>query len=170
MNKSQIRRAARHTGTAAVLTELMLETFRLNGRLLAAGDKLVAPIGLTSARWQVIGAVALAGHSLPVAHIARNMGLARQSVQRVVNDLEAAQLVRFAPNPHHRRARLVELTEKGCKAYDEATALQVRWANALAAGMRQANVEEVVAAMRSLRVKLEGTRTNSGKATETDDE
>src|ERR1700730_12021253 len=30
-------------------TELILETFRLNGRLLAAGDALVADAGLTSA-------------------------------------------------------------------------------------------------------------------------
>ena len=36
------RAPLRHTATAAALTELMLETFRLNGRLLAAGDKLVA--------------------------------------------------------------------------------------------------------------------------------
>jgi hypothetical protein len=56
------------------MTELILETFRLNGRLLAAGDALVADVGLTSARWQVLGAIALAPVPQPVAHIARNMG------------------------------------------------------------------------------------------------
>lgn len=54
------------------VTELILETFRLNGRLLAAGDALVANIGLTSARWQVLGAIALSPVPLPVAHLARN--------------------------------------------------------------------------------------------------
>jgi DNA-binding MarR family transcriptional regulator len=164
------RAPLRHTATAAALTELMLETFRLNGRLLAAGDKLVAPIELTSARWQVIGAVAMAGRPLPVAHIARNMGLARQSVQRVVNDLERARMVCFAPNPHHRRAKLVELTEKGRKAYDEASALQTRWANTLAAGIKQSDAENALAVMRTLRAKLEPARAPAGASMEVDDE
>ena len=39
------------------LTDLVLEVFRLNGRMIASGDSLVAKIGLTSARWQVLGAI-----------------------------------------------------------------------------------------------------------------
>src|SRR5215203_3128784 len=97
----------------AALTELILETFRLNGRLLAAGDALVRDLGLTSARWQILGAIALSPVPLPVAHIARNMGLTRQSVQKLVNELESDGMVRFAPNPHHQRARLVLFTDKG---------------------------------------------------------
>ena len=93
--------------TRTAITELILETFRLNGRLLAAGDALVRDLGLTSARWQVLGAVAMSPVPLPVSHIARNMGLSRQGVQRVADELEARGIVRFAPNPHHRRARLV---------------------------------------------------------------
>ena len=38
------------TAEAIALTELILETFRLNGCLLAAGDRLTADLGLTSAR------------------------------------------------------------------------------------------------------------------------
>jgi len=91
-------------------SRLALEVFRLNGALIAAGDALAAPLGLTSARWQVMGAVAEARGGLPVAGIARNMGLVRQSVQRVADDLAAEGVLRFAPNPHHRRARLVLLT------------------------------------------------------------
>ncbi|MFC6050148.1 MarR family transcriptional regulator, partial [Methylobacterium hispanicum] len=59
---------------------LAIEVFRLNGDLVEGGDALVRDLGLTSARWQVLGAVALSPVPLPVAHIARNMGLARQSV------------------------------------------------------------------------------------------
>src|SRR5580704_15137471 len=95
------------------ITELVLETFRLNGRLLAAGDALVADLGLTSARWQVLGAVALSPVPLSVAQIARNMGLTRQAVQRLTDEIEGDGLLRFAPNPHHQRAKLVLLTAKG---------------------------------------------------------
>src|SRR3954466_13156028 len=104
----------------SALTDLILETFRLNGRLLAAGDALVSDLGLTSARWQVVGAIAISPVPLPVAHIARNMGLTRQTVQKLANDLERDGLVRFAPNPHHQRAQLVILTENGDAAYTAA--------------------------------------------------
>ena len=79
------------------VTELMLETFRFNGRLLQAGDALVADIGLTSARWQVLGAIALSPVPLPVAHIARNMGLSRQGVQRLVGEMTKDGLLRLGP-------------------------------------------------------------------------
>ena len=118
----------------AALTELILEAFRLNGRLLAAGDALVRDLGLTSARWQILGAIALSPVPLPVAHIARNMGLTRQSVQKLINELESDGIVRFAPNPHHQRARLVLFTEKGHAAYEAARQRQRPWAQALADG------------------------------------
>src|SRR3954447_26347322 len=106
------------------VSRLALEVFRLNGALIAAGDELVAPLGLTSARWQVMGAVAQARGGLPVAGIARNMGLVRQSVQRIADELAAEGILRFAPNPHHRRARLVQFTEQGTALFDAASA---RW-------------------------------------------
>src|SRR5690606_41049606 len=109
---------------ADAISDLSVEVFRLNGELLAAGDALVAELGLTSARWQVLGAIALSPAPLPVAHIARNMGQTRQSVQRIANELEAEGLLRFAPNPHHQRAKLVLLTERGRKTFDAAMA---RW-------------------------------------------
>jgi DNA-binding MarR family transcriptional regulator len=83
------------------LTELILETFRLNGRLLAAGDALVRDLGLTSARWQILGAIALSPVPLPVAHIARNMGLTRQSVQKLVNELQSDGIERFVVTRTH---------------------------------------------------------------------
>jgi DNA-binding MarR family transcriptional regulator len=134
-----------HTDAGAELTALMLDIFRANGALLAAGDRLVAPLGLTSARWQVLGSIALSDQSLPVAHLARVMGLSRQAVQRVVNDLEGQGLVAFAPNPHHKRAQLVVLTDKGREAYETASAKEAPWSNALAEGL---TAEEIAAARR----------------------
>jgi len=57
----------------AGITDLVLEVFRLNGRLIMAGDALVARIGLTSARWQVLGAIALDTGPAPVVRIADAM-------------------------------------------------------------------------------------------------
>ncbi|HEV7372363.1 MarR family winged helix-turn-helix transcriptional regulator [Arenibaculum sp.] len=141
--------------STATLTDLILETFRLNGRLLAAGDALVGDLGLTSARWQVLGAVVLSPVPLPVAHVARNMGLSRQNVQRIANELEAQGIVRFAPNPHHQRAKLVLPTARGQAVYEAASARQEPWAAALADGVPAHAVAAAVQVLRTLRERLE---------------
>ena len=143
------------------VTELIVEVFRLNGRLLAAGDVLVGDIGLTSARWQVLGAIALSPVPLPVAHLARNMGLARQSVQRLVGEMERDGLVRAAPNPHHRRASLILLTERGEAAYRTAMTRQGHWAEHLAAGLTPQDISATTDLLRRLRRHLEAAATAS---------
>lgn len=99
------------------LTDLVLLTFRVNNLVLAWGDRLSAPYGLTSARWQVLGAIVAAERPQPVAWIARDLGASRQNIQRIVNDLAKAGLVAFQPNPHHKRAQLVQLTDAGRQAF-----------------------------------------------------
>ena len=108
----------------AIVRDLVLRVFGLNGRLVDAGNQLVRPIGLTTASWQVLGALGYSPTPLPVAHIARNMGLARQSVQRVVDLLVESGLVQLAANPHHQRAKLVVLTPKGRAALSAAEAAE----------------------------------------------
>ncbi len=147
------------------VTELVLETFRLNGQLLAAGDALVAKVGLTSARWQVLGAIALSAAPLPVAHIARNMGLTRQAVQRLANEMERDGFVRFESNPHHRRSKLVILTPHGKAAYDAATKLQRPWARRLADGLTTKRIETATAVLRAIGQRLDNaTRMGKGDA------
>lgn len=96
--------------------DLAIAVFETNGRLVEAGNALVRPLCLTTASWQVLGALGYAPVPLPVAHIARNMGLTRQAVQRTVDLLTARGLVVLAPNPHHQRAKLVLLTPAGRQA------------------------------------------------------
>src|ERR1043165_1196678 len=122
-------RKSKRTPAGAALTDLILDLFRLSSRMLVAGDRLVAGLGLTSARWQILGTIVAADRAPPVAWLARDLGAARQNVQRIVNDLVKEGLVAFAANPHHRRAPLVVLTEKGKSAYAAALRLQVPWVN-----------------------------------------
>jgi DNA-binding MarR family transcriptional regulator len=137
------------------ITDLVLETFRLNGQLLAAGDALVSGVGLTSARWQVLGAIALSPAPLSVAHIARNMGLTRQAVQRLANEMERGGFVRFESNPHHQRSRLVSLTAHGKAAYDAAMKRQRPWARSLADGLTGKQIETATAVLRAIRSRLD---------------
>jgi DNA-binding MarR family transcriptional regulator len=145
---------------AEALSDLIVEIFRINGRLLAAGDRLVADLGLTSARWQVIGAIAIAGQAQTVPTIARTMGLTRQAVQRLINELMADGLVEARPNPGHRRARLFSLTSSGTSAFAAATARQAPWAEALAAGCSVPEIKATEAVLRALRGRLEAQQTD----------
>lgn len=137
------------------LTDLILTLFRVNNLTLTWGDRLVAPFGLTSARWQILGAIVFAERPQPVAWLARDLGANRQNVQRIVNDLHKEGLIVFEPNPHHRRAQLVVLTAKGQQIYDAAVGIYYPEADALAEGLSESDIKTAHRVMMALRKKLE---------------
>jgi DNA-binding MarR family transcriptional regulator len=150
------RRARTTEGEAA--TEVVLRTFRANGGLLAAGDRLAAEEGLTAARWQVLGALALAGRALTVPQIARRMGLSRQSVQASVNRLLEQALIEPRENPDHRRSPLIGLTERGRSRYAALERRQARWVNELAAGLDPSDLATAARVLQELNERLNGKR------------
>jgi DNA-binding MarR family transcriptional regulator len=143
------------SAAAEAMSPVIPDLFRLTSLLLNAGDRLVAHLGLTSARWQVLGAVSAAERPQPVAWLARDLGAHRQNVQRIVNDLQRAGLVCFESNPHHRRAQLVALTERGREAFKEAMKLQAPWVNELTEGLTVEDVATVRKVASALRERLE---------------
>ena len=136
------------------IDELIIAVFRLNGSLIEAGSRLVEDIGLTPAWWQVLGALALSPVPLTVPQIARNMGLARQSVQRVVDLLLEKRFVRLEDNPHHRRAKLVVLSREGSAVYEEAQRRQRPWARSLAAGLAEEAISAAATVLKRLDQRL----------------
>lgn len=146
---------AERTTEGQLATEVILSTFRANGFLLAAGDELTAPAGLTSARWQVLGALALAERPLTVPQIARRMGLTRQSVHATVGRLVAAGLVELAPNADHRRSQLVAMTPAGREAYQVLDRRQVVWVNELADGLHRDDLESAARVLQALCQRLD---------------
>jgi DNA-binding MarR family transcriptional regulator len=143
------------TPEGAAFTRLILEVFRFNGQLLAAGDALCRDLGLTSARWQVMGAIDES--ALPVAHIARNMGLTRQGVQRIANELAGEGFVMFEDNPHHRRAKLLRLTEKGRLSLDEINRRQAEWSSRMARGFPPDAIDAAAGTLAALRRHLDAS-------------
>lgn len=137
----------------ALFTDLVLEIFRLNRLLLDAGDVLTAPAGLTSARWQVLGIVEHGPAT--VSEVARAMGLTRQSVQETANGLQAEEFVEFAPNPRHRRAKLIAMTPKGHAAMETVRRRHASWANQHGGRHDTAALGSTVAMLRELQASLE---------------
>ena len=146
----------KRTPAGEALTDVMLDLFRLSSLLLTAGDRLVARLRLTSARWQILGAISYAERPQPVAWLARDLGANRQNVLRIVNDLHKEGLVTFEVNPHHRRAQLVVLTDKGRRTFEAAMELQAPWVNDLSDGLSVKDIETVHRVITALRKKLEG--------------
>ncbi|WNZ09706.1 MarR family transcriptional regulator [Streptomyces sp. 11x1] len=128
-----------------LLSRAALGVFRLNGQFLSVADELASPAGLTAAWWQVLGAVL--PEPLPVAGVARAMGITRQSVQRVADLLVDRGLAVYLPNPAHRRAKLLTPTPAGRAAIERIdpghAALAARLARAL-------GEEEFAATVRAL--------------------
>ncbi|MCC6210719.1 MAG: MarR family transcriptional regulator [Burkholderiales bacterium] len=142
----------KHSTEGAATTTLILQVFRVNGLLLGAGDRLIRDLGLTSARWQVLGA--LSEGPLTAAQIARNMGLKRQSVQRLVDVLDEEGVVRFEDNPHHLRAKLIRMTESGERKYAKVMAIQTGWVNRLSRGLKVADVQTALQVLRAMEARL----------------
>ncbi|MFX3649354.1 MAG: MarR family winged helix-turn-helix transcriptional regulator [Paenibacillus sp.] len=93
------------------LSKFSLHIFQIHGLLMRSGDIVTRPLHQSSARWQVLGRI---GHGTPtVAKIARDMGLARQSVQRIADVLTDEGLTMYKDHPTDRRTKLLELTAKG---------------------------------------------------------
>lgn len=132
---------------------LILEIFRLNRLLLDAGDELGAPVGLSSARWQVLGVVE---HGpVTAAQVGRIMGITRQGVQRTADSLEADGLIAYQPNPKDRRAQLLTLTPKGREAMDYLQARHTDWANRHSEGLSHDTLQDALLVLRQLRNRLD---------------
>nr|WP_303908197.1 helix-turn-helix domain-containing protein [Thiohalomonas denitrificans] len=149
--------------TAELLTEIILTVFRTNGRLLSSGDSLIAPFGLTSARWQVLGAVAMSDTPLSAPQIAAVMGTTRQGTQKQLNLLVEEGLLEQQSNPSHKRSPLYTLTKRGRSIYTDVDHTQARWANQLA---EELSMDDLVATKRVLELvceRLERTSTRSNR-------
>lgn len=141
------------TEAGDVLTELIVTTFRLNGRLMDVAQGLAANGGLTAAWWQVLGGVLDRPRS--VAEIGRRMGMTRQGVQRVADLLVERGLAEYRPNPAHRRAKLLACTEAGSWAIRRIALVQRPWADRIGAGPGADELRTALATMQALVAALE---------------
>ena len=140
------------------VTETVLAVFRTYGRLIDWGDRFVAPFGLTSARWKMLGALALSHQPLTAPQVAASMGVSRQGAQKQLSSLIMDGLVAKHPNPHHQRSPLCQLTPKGTEIY---AAIEHSWnahAEELCADL---NLDDILAAQRVLATLYEKHATHA---------
>ncbi|HET9783171.1 MAG TPA: helix-turn-helix domain-containing protein, partial [Candidatus Dormibacteraeota bacterium] len=100
-----------HTAAGQILTDLIIPVIRLEAQFSRAGEAIAATGGQTLARWLTLEMVA--DQPATVAQVARNLGLTRQSVQRIADLLEQDGLTEYVENPAHQTSRLVRLSARG---------------------------------------------------------
>ncbi len=142
------RTSAVHPSKRVLFLDLVLSIFRLNGLLISEGDAMTEGLGLTHARWKVIGAIALSNNGLTVPGIARVLGQSRQAVQRITDVMVEDGLLEYHKNPKHKRSVLVLLSEKGKDVYNTLREVQDPWA---IDATEDIPVEELETALRLIR-------------------
>lgn len=126
------------TAAGDAFSALVVLVFRLDGALTSAGDALARPAGHSTPRWRVLAAVEDGART--VSQVARGWGLARQSVQKVADDLVRERWAAYEENPGHRRAQLLRLTPRGRRALRRIQAAQRSWADALGSEIGEADL------------------------------
>ena len=144
-----------HSPKRILFLDLVRAVFRLNGLLLADGDRMAERAGLTSARWKVIGVIALSGNGVTVPGIARALGQSRQAVQRITDVMATDGLIVYAENPRHKRSSLVQLTDHGQEVYSALRAVQDPWAIGLTDDVPAAELETSLRLMQRLVNRME---------------
>lgn len=140
----------KHTRQGYAFTEIVLEVFKLSGRLTAEGERITETQRLSSARWKILGALTRSDTPLTVPQIARVMGQTRQSVQRLVDIMHKDRLLAFLRNPDHKRARLVTLTTKGKEVYARLEEKQIPWANQHSSQMNERDLVTTLATLKKI--------------------
>ena len=82
-------------------------------------DKVHEQAGLSTPQRRVIQLLNRLG-SATVPEMAFELGVSRQSVQVICNDLFSRNLIEFTENPRHKRSKLAVLTEPGHQTFQQA--------------------------------------------------
>jgi DNA-binding MarR family transcriptional regulator len=99
-------------GMAAVVSVMRAEQIFLH-----RATAILRPLGLTFARYQVLGMLRWTG-PLTLGAIGHRLWITPATVTSAIHRLEAAGLCRRASHPRDARATLVEITAKGRRLFD----------------------------------------------------
>ena len=105
--------------TGKALHDLFREVFKLHTALFEIMDRVHEQAGLSTSQHKIMSALSNIGPGT-VPDIAAALGVSRQFVQTVCNDLLSRGFLEFTDNPRHKRSKLAALTEPGRSAFRQA--------------------------------------------------
>jgi DNA-binding MarR family transcriptional regulator len=143
------------TPASNALTDLIRTVLRMNGTVQKSGTRLMKGTGMTNARWQAMSDLSALAKPVTVSELARYMGLTRQAVQRLTDDMASDDLVEFVHNPGDARAMHLLLTEAGKSAYDDALEREWQWSNAIAEDFDTEQLTSAVTLLEAITKKMQ---------------
>jgi DNA-binding MarR family transcriptional regulator len=143
------------TPASNALTDLIRTVLRMNATAQKSATRMMRGTGITNARWQTLSELFALDCFVTVSELARYMGLTRQAVQRLADDMASDGLVKFAANPGDARAMHLLLTEAGRAAYHDALEREWQWTNAIAADFDAAQITSAVALLEAITQKIQ---------------
>jgi len=131
------------------------------GRLLRREiDQRAQALGLTSAQWRLLSAVArtelLNQEPLNQVSLAEQLEIEPITVSRLVDRMEAAKLIERRPDPADRRAYRLFVTDSARPLLAEFRAVAYECVNAALAGVGEDEIEMVVDVLTRVRANLVG--------------
>lgn len=150
-----VKLPARRSAAGEAFNDVLMLVLRLNGSFTAAGEALARPAGQSLARWVVLDQCRDAPAT--VSDVGRRLGQARQSVQRIADLLVADGLCAYQDNPHHQRAKLLELTPAGRAALNSIDAAQHNWCDALGDKIGEQALRRTATALQRVAGAVEAT-------------
>ena len=129
--------------------------------MLSAVDALIADLGLTAARMQVLGAIA--GLRLPCRLLTLREHGTDSSSRTAAGERNGTRWIRAIRDQpsHHQRASLVLLTAPGRAAFEAATKRQAPLARELARGLTDKQIRSAAAVLKTMRQRLESDHTEA---------
>jgi DNA-binding MarR family transcriptional regulator len=140
--------------TSEMLPLLVADVFQLAGAFRELGERIASKVGQTQARWQVLSVIS--DGPWTVAQAARRLGYARQSVQRTADQLTAAGLAQYKPNPAHAKSPLLQITREGTATLARITREAEKWHLQLGAHLNARDVSTTRETIRQLCDAVEG--------------
>ncbi|MBC8141382.1 MAG: MarR family transcriptional regulator [Armatimonadetes bacterium] len=143
------------TPASNALTDLIRAVVRMTAAVQKSGTRLTQDIGITNARWQVLGELSALEKRVTVSELSRYLGLTRQAVQRLANEMADDGLLEFAENPGDARAMHVVLTPAGRNVYAGAMEREWQWTNAVADDFDAEEIARAVALLEAMTQKIQ---------------
>lgn len=107
-----------HGATGQRAAAAVLAIFKTSSWLLGEVNPVFADHGITATRFDALDAVSRRGGAARPAELRDMLHLPAQTITGVLDQLQAAGLVKRSPHPRDRRSTIAELTPAGREAID----------------------------------------------------
>ena len=132
---------------------LVLALMRVNSPLKIIMKSLMEQVGLSVNEWRVVHTIARSHPAFTASDIGRRLRLPRQTIQRIADDLKRRGLLEFKPNPDHKKASILALSETGRSVYAAANRRQYDFGEWLSQDLSAAEVATTLGLLEKLEIR-----------------